>query len=252
MDDLERWLSAAMRAVRQEPSQGLLSGVWRRRHDHFRRVRAGGVAAVVAVAITVPSVLYSAQHGAAGRVDRRPGEQTAPARAAPGSELLTCGTYGDRGISGGELSPHWKSASVPAGPIWFVFARSGLWRSSHRLAGGRFRAVQGVVLAVPNGSTVEITTPPADRARFRFITRSASSGTYTLRNGVPALTVAACPKSPVAPGMPEAYAAGLTLFYLPLGYVTDLGRCLPLEIATPPAWHVRWSVQLSAHGVCKT
>lgn len=250
MTDLERWLRAAMRAVQQDPSPSLLSGVWQRRRDHIRRVRAGGVAAALAVAIAVPSVLYSAHRGA---VDGGgpPAGQVTPAGAAPGSELLTCGAYSDRGITGGELGSHWKSASVHAGPVWFVYAGTGQWRSSQRLPDGRFRDMQGALLAIPNGSTVEITTPPADRSRFRFLTRRASSGSYTLHDGVPALTLAGCPRSPVAHGMPEAYAAGLTLFYLPLGYVADLGRCLPMEIATPPAWQVRWTVHLSRHGVCK-
>jgi len=250
MTDLERWLRSAMRSVQQEPSPGLLSGVWRRRRDHLRRVRAGGVAAVLAAAIAVPSVLYSVHRGAVGGSHPAAGQVT-PAGAAPGSELLTCGAYGDRGITGGELGPHWESASVQAGPVWFVDAGTGQWRSSRRLSDGRFRDVPGALLAVANGTTVEITTPAADRSRFRFLTRRTSSGTYTLRDGVPALTLEGCPTYPLPQGMPEAYAAGLTLFYLPLGYVANLGRCLSLEVATPPAWHVRWTVQLSTHGVCR-
>lgn len=250
MDDLERWLRSAMGAVHQEPSPTLLSGIWRRRRNRLRRVGACGAAAAVAVAVAVPSALYSAQRGAV-RANSPVAGQTTPAGAAPGSELLKCGTYGNRGISGGELGAHWKSASVRAGPVWFVYAGNGLWRSSQRLPGGRFRNVPGAVLAVRNGTTVEITTPPADRSRFRFLTRQTRSGTYTLRDGVPGLTLVGCPGYPVPSGMPEAYAAGLTLFYLPLGYVADLGGCLPLEIATPPSWHVRWTAHLSPHGVCK-
>jgi hypothetical protein len=250
MDDLERWLRSAMRALHQEPSPNLLNGVWRRRRNHLRRVGACSAAAVVAVAIAVPSVLYSAQRGAV-HVNPPVAGQTKPAGAAPGSALLKCGAYSDRGISGGELSAQWKSASVRAGPVWFVYAGNGLWRSSQRLPDSKFRNVPGALLAVRNGTTVEITTPSADRSRFKFITRKTRSGTYTLRDGVPGLTLVGCPSYPVPPGMPEAYAAGLTLFYLPLGYVADLGSCLPLEVATPPSWHVRWTAHLSPHGVCK-
>ena len=249
MNDLEHWLRSAMRAVHQEPSPSLLSGVWRRRRDHWRRVGACGTAAVVALAIAVPSVLYSA-HRSGADASRPTAGQPGRVAAAPGSELLKCGVYGDRGISGGELGAHWKAESVQAGPVWFVYAVSGAWRSSQRLSGGRFRDVAGAILAVPNGTTVEITTPPADRSRFRFLTRAASSGTYTLRDGVAAVTLVGCPSYPVPTSIPEAYAAGLTLFYLPLGYVTDLGGCLPLEVATPPAWHVHWAAHLSRHGVC--
>ncbi len=250
MDGLERWLRAAMQAARQEPSPNLLSGVWRRRRGHLRRVGACSAAAVAAVAIGVPAALYSAHRGT-GHANPPVADQTRTASAAPGSELLKCGVASLRGISGGELGGHWKSASVQAGPVWFVYVRNGEWRSSQRLSDGRFRNVYGAILAVPNGTTVEITTPPADRSRFRFLTQQTSSGTYTLRDGVPGLTLVGCPSYPVPPDMPEGYAAGLTLFYLPLGYVTDLGGCLPLEVATPPSWQVRWTAHLSSRERCK-
>ncbi len=250
MDDLERWLRSAMRAVHQEPSPNLLAGIWRRRRRRLRRLTTCGAVATAAVAIAVPSVLYSAQRGAA-HAGRPVAGYTSPVGAAPGSELLKCGTYSDRGISGGELSAHWKSVSVAAGPVWFVYADNGMWRPSQRLPDGRLSDVAGLVLAVRNGTTVEITTPSADQSRLRFVTRRTSSGTYTLRGGVPALTLVACARYAAAPGTPESYAAGLTLFYLPLGYVSDLGGCLPMEVATPPSWHVRWTADLSAHGVCK-
>jgi hypothetical protein len=204
---------------------------------------------VVAVAIAVPAVVYSGQRGAGSATGPVTGYQP-PAGAAPGSALLKCPAYSDRGITGGELSAHWKSASVEAGPVWFVYAGTGAWRSSERLPDGRYRDVAGVVLAVRNGATVEITTPPADRSRFRFLTRETSSGSYTLADGVPGLTLVSCPSQPVARGLPAADAAGLTLFYLPVGYVTDLGGCLSLQVATPPSWRVRWTADLSARGSC--
>ncbi len=250
MDDLERWLRSAMRAVHQEPSPSLLRAVWRRRRNHLRRVGACGAAAVVAVAIAVPAVLYSTQRGAADATGPVTGYPT-PAGAAPGSELLRCPTYSIRGITGGELGAHWKSASIEAGPVWFVYADSGAWGTSKRLADGTYRDVAGVVLAVRNGTTVEITTPPADRSRLRFLTRETSSGTYTLSDGVAGLTLVGCPSQPVGHNIPEGYAAGLTLFYLPVGYVTDLSGCLPLQIATPPSWHVRWTAQLPAGSSCR-
>jgi hypothetical protein len=205
---------------------------------------------VAAVAIAVPSALYAAHRGPA---EVRPPQtgRLALSGAAPGSELLTCGEYSDRAISGGELGAHWKAASVQAGPVWFVYAASGAWRSSQRLPDGRFRDVAGVVLAVRNGSTVEITAPPADRSRFRFLIRATSSGTYTLHDGVSGITLAACPGYPVPRGIPESYAAGLTLFYLPLGYVTDLAGCLSLDVALPPTWHARWTAHVSSGGVCR-
>ena len=245
MDDLERWLQATMQAATQDPPRNLLTGVWRRRRTHLRRVGAGGAAALAAIAIAVPSVLASTASSP------RTGSAAGPATpgAAPGSELLKCGTYSDRGISGGELSAHWKAASIQAGPVWFVYARDRWWRSSHRLPDGRLRDVAGVILAVRNGSTAEITT--AQPGQFRFMTRKNASGTYTLRDGVAGITLVGCPSYQVPHGIPEADAAGLTLFYLPLGYVTDMTGCLPMQIRTPASWQVRWTADIPLHGTCR-
>jgi hypothetical protein len=244
MDDLERWLQATMGAATQEPPRNLLAGVWRRRRAHLRRVGASGAAGLAAIAIAVPSVLASTTSGA------RTGPATGPARpgAAPGSEVLRCGSYDDRGITGGELSAHWKAASIQAGPVWFVDARDDAWRSSQRLPDGRLRDVAGVVLAIRNGTTAEVTT--AQPARFRFITSQKASGTYTLRDGVAGITLIGCQSYLVPPGIPEADAAGLTLFYLPLGYVTDLPGCLLMQIRTPSSWPVRWTADIPLRGGC--
>jgi hypothetical protein len=246
MDDLERWLRETMQAVTQDPPRNLLPGVWRRRRTHLRRVGAGGAAAVAAVAIAVPVVLQST----ASRHGSSPATQTTP-RAAPGSELLTCGMYGKRGISGGELSGHWQAASIHTGPVWFVYARDGGWRSSQRLTGGKLGAVGGVIVAVRNGTTAEITTPHP--ARFRFLTRQTAHGRYLLRDGVAGITLVGCPSQRIFPGSPDAMAAGLTLFYLPLGYVTDLTGCLPMQIRTPPSWQLSWTADIPLHGgSCKS
>jgi hypothetical protein len=257
MDDLERWLRTAMQEAAQDPPVNILNGVWRRRRRHVQRMRIGGVAALAAVAIAVPSVLQAALTGSAKPV-RPPATATTPPGAAPGTAMLKCGDYSMRGISGGQLDSGWKAASIQAGPVWFIFARAGVgrgsaWHSSQRLADGKLRDVGGPVIAVRNGTTVEITTAPADRGRFRFLTHGTVTGAFTLRDGVAGLTVIACPRQYVAPDTPEAYAPGYTLFYLPLGYVTDLTGCLPLEIASPPSWQVRWTANLPVHGrSCKS
>lgn len=242
MDDLERWLGATMGAATQEPPRNLLAGVWRRRRLHLRRVGAGSVAAVAAIAIAVPSVLEST---ASARPGNSPASSTA-SRAAPGSELLKCGMYNRRGISGGELSAHWKSSSIQVGPVWFIFARSGAWRSSQRLSGGKLRAVAGDILAVRNGTTAEITT--SQPGRFRFVTRQSASSRYTLRDGFAGVTLAGCPRYRMPTDTPEAYAAGLTIFYLPLGYVTDLTGCLPVQIRMAPSWKARWTADIPLKG----
>jgi hypothetical protein len=250
MDDLERWLRAAMRAAEQPPSPSLLPGIWQRRRTHLRRTRAWSAAALVVAAIAVPSVL----HATAGRSAQPPRPQASEAAtpsAAPGSELLRCGAYSDRGITGGELDAHWQSASVHVGPVWFVFARNGGWGSSARLANGRLGNVGGAIVAVKNGVTVEISAPPADWSRFRFLTRASTSNGYTLADGVRGLTLVGCPSYRVFPGIPPGYAPGFTLFYLPLGYITNLKGCVPMQIAEPPSWRVRWTAELSVHGLCR-
>lgn len=249
MDDLERWLQAAMHAAEQRPPQSLLPGIWRRRRAHLRRTGAWSAAAVVAIAIAVPSALHATAGGSA-QPTRPQGGATAPPRAAPGSELLKCGAYSDRGITGGELGARWQSASVQVGPVWLVYARGGSWGTSERLPNGKFGDVGGPIVAVKNGVTVEIMSAPADWSHFRFLTSTNPSGTYTLRDGVRGLTLVGCPSYPVFPGIPAGDAPGYTLFYLPLGYVTDLTGCLPLQIAEPPSWHVRWTTTVSIHGRC--
>jgi hypothetical protein len=246
MDDLERWLRATMQAATQEPPRNLLTGVWRRRRTHLQRIVAAGAAALAAIAIAVPSVLASTTSG------RQTGSAIGPDTpgAAPGSELLKCGAYSDHGISGGELGAHWKAASIQAGPVWFVYARDGSWRSSQRLPGGKLRNVAGVILAVRNGSTAEITS--AQPGRLRFISSQNASGTYTLHYGVAGITLVGCQSYKVPPGIPEAYAAGLTLFYLPLGYITDRTGCLPMQVRTPPSWQVRWTADIPLNGTCRS
>jgi hypothetical protein len=245
MDDLERWLRAEMQAATQDPPRNLLTGVWRRRRAHLRRRGGAGAAALAAIAIAVPSILASTASGPRAR----PAPGPAALGAAPGSELLQCGTYSDRGISGGVLSPHWQAASIQAGPVWFVYARDGSWRSSQRLTDGRLRDVGGVILAVRNGGTAEITT--AQPGRFRFITSASAASAHTLHDGVAGITLVGCPRYQVEPGIPAADAAGLTLFYLPLGYVTDLTGCLPMQIRTPPSWQVRWTADIPLPGRCR-
>lgn len=245
MDDLERWLRAKMQAAAQDPPRNLLTGVWQRRRTHLRRVGVGSAAALATIAIAVPSVLASTTSAPGSG----PAAALATPRAAPGSELLKCGAYSDRGISGGKLGAHWKTASVEAGPVWFVYARDDSWGSSQRLSDGRLRDVAGVIVAVRNGSIAEITT--AQPSRFRFMTRENASGVYTLRDGVAGITLVGCRGYRVPRGIPEAYAAGLTLFYLPLGYVTDLTGCVPMQIRTPPSWRVRWTAEVPLHGTCR-
>jgi len=253
MDELERWLRATMQSATQDPPVNLLAGVWRRRRSHLRRVGVSCVAVMAAVAVAVPSVLHAVRPGGSARARGEAAATTARPTAAPGTVLLRCGSYSDQAITGGELYSRWQADSIHAGPVWFVDARTGVWASSRRMAGGKLAAVAPIILAVRNGSTVEITTAAPQRSRFRFLEHSAVSGQYTPRDGVGGLTLVACPWYPVGSRIPAAYAAGLTLFYLPLGYITNLTGCVSLQVASPPSWHARWTGRVPLAGdTCKS
>ena len=262
MDDLESWLRSAMAAAAQDPPAALVARIWHRRRLHLRRVGASCAAAVVAIAVAAPAAVHEAQrwsasksaaHSATGQTGLGiagaggTGGQAGD-RAVPGTVLVACPSYSRMAISGGEIGSHWQRSSVQIGPVWLVYAQLGNWFASGRYADGTLAPVQGVILAIKNGTTAELTTPPQYRARLRFLTRATASGRYTLRDGVAGLTLAACPAGPVVTNIPDGWAAGLTLFYLPLGYVTSLTGCVPFEVVIAPYGHPQWIRTVSLSG----
>jgi len=240
MTDFERRLRAAMAAAAEAPPAGLLDGIRRRHRRHVRRVGAACVAAVAAVGIAAPLVTRGMLAGPAGTGPAAPTASspaviipsavpTSTPTAAPGTVLRDCQSNND-----GTLGSNWKAASMHAGPVWFIYARSkSNPPSSQRLTVGKLTA-SAMVIAVSNAHTAVVTAGPAVRGRFRFLANFNSDGNpYTLAEGAPGLTLVGCPAGPAGIHIPESYAPGLTMFWE--GYVTDLRGCVPLEVRTSPA-----------------
>jgi hypothetical protein len=154
-----------------------------------------------------------------------------PVRRAAGTVLRDC-----RDANNGQISRHWRAQSLHAGPVWFVYAKvAGVWSGSRPLPHGRLGGQAGVIAIRAGQRAVVRVTGPA-RARFRFLPGFDSSDVYTLRGGLPGLTLGGC-------------LGVFTMFWQ--GYVSSVG-CVPLVVRALP--HGRpVQVTLSASGrPCKT
>lgn len=259
-----------MTAMSEPPPPGLLAAIRRRHARHVRRVGAGGVAAVAAIALAITPVAHALRAGA-GSV--APGSDSAgsgsgpavpgsgAARSAPASRpTAVAGTVlrDCRTENNGVLGSSWQAQSLHVGPAWLVYARvKGVWSSSPRgpdrsiphLADSKLTPTAAAI-AVPNGSTVVVSATPAARRHFRFLPDlHGNTGGYSLRDGSPDLTLVGCPASPVGTGIPEAYAPGLTMYWVI--YITDLPRCLPLQVRQLPAGKLRRVTVSTAGGTCR-
>jgi hypothetical protein len=226
MTEFERRLRAAMAAAAEPPPAGLLDAIRRRHRRHVRRVGAACVGAVTAVAIAVPLVT----HGIVTRpADRGPASHPSalprvPPAGPPGAVRRDCANNNN-----GTLGRNWKTYSVHAGPVWFIYVRSNGARSLRSgLTVGK-PAASAMVIAIRNGRTATVTDAAAAGGRFRFLAGFNGNGKpYTMTEGAPSLTMSGCPASPAGTNIPESYAPGLTMFWQ--GYVTDLRGCVPLEV----------------------
>jgi hypothetical protein len=222
MTDFERWLRAAMAAASEPPPDGLLDGIRRRHRRHLRRVGAACLAAVAAAGIAVPVARREVLAGSVTPAATRPAWPADTVRRdCPSSD-------------GGTLGSDWKTGSVHAGPVWFIYLRpKNTAGPGQRLVTGKLTA-SGMVIAISNGRTAMVTAAPVTRGRYRFLARFNDEGRpYTLAEGAPGLILAGCPAGPAGIDIPASYAPGLTLFWE--GYVTDLRGCIPLEVRTSPA-----------------
>src|SRR5580704_3796729 len=202
MTDFERRLRAAMAAAAGPAPAGLLDGIHRRHRGHVRRVAA---ACVAVLAVGVAGTLVTRGVLAAGPAGRGPGGtgpvSTGPAvtpaavpsstaTGAPGTVLRDC-----QSNNFGTLGSDWKARSVPAGPVWFIYARPATSSPSHRRTVEKIRA-SAMIIAVRDGRTAVVTAAPSLGGRFRFLAGFNNSGTpYTLSEGAPGLTLAGCPAS---------------------------------------------------------
>jgi hypothetical protein len=239
MSDLERRLRAAMTAAAEPPPGGLMDGI-RRRHRRYRlRLRAASAAGAAVVLVGGSLAAHGALSGPAG-----PGPAAASGKsgppvvipsasatgipgAVPGTVLMDC-----QNSTGGTVSANWKSQSVHAGPVWFIFGRlADAHPGSKRLPGGKLSA-SAMAIAVSNGRTAVVTVAPQAAGEFRFLAGFSNSDVYTLRAGEPGLTLVGCPKGQPGHDIPAGFAPGLTMSWQ--GYITDLTSCVPLQVQALP------------------
>jgi hypothetical protein len=274
MDDFERRLADAMSATASPPPTGLMEGIRRRHRRHLIRVVAGFAAVIAALALAAPPAahaLRSAEHvpgpavgglstaspcpsnipgffgcsryvgpGASASPQTCPvfcGPPASSAKAAPGTMLRDCQSEngGQQEIAG------YRSRSVRAGPVWFVWARTANrhWAPGKPVGNGRLQAGGGPV-AVQADATVVVRVAPAARSHFQFLQSFNNTDRYRLHAGPDGITFAACPASYLGPG---------TVFWI--GYLDSGLGCVPLEVSAPGRPPVR--IGLSSHGgTCPT
>ena len=243
-DELARW--AAVKAGRPPepsvepesdwPASVLLATVAEKRARHARRrAVACGVAGVVVLAGAAWPVTSALRGGPPGGAPPHqvitasrsplisavsglgpvpgPSPVGPPVRRAAGTVLREC-----QDANNGQISRHWRTQSLHAGPVWFVYAKvPGVWSGSRPLPHGRLGGQAGVIAIRAGQRAVVRVTGPA-RARFRFLPGFDSSDVYTLRGGLPGLTLGGCPSV-------------FTMFWQ--GYISSVG-CVPLVVRPLP------------------
>ena len=130
----------------------------------------------------------------------------------------------------------YRSRSVRAGPVWFVWARTPNrhWAPGKPLGNGRLQAGAGPV-AVQAGATAVVRVAPAARSRFQFLPNFNGTDRYRLHAGPDGITFAACPAS---------YLGPITMFWV--GFLDSGLSCVPLDVSVPGRPPVR--LGLSSHG----
>jgi hypothetical protein len=242
MDEFERRLRGALRAVSETPPPGLLAAVRRRHARHVWRIGAGWVAAVAVVAVAVPPVTHALRSGggpggtggagpaAGGSAPARQKQPSAGGSVSIGSPRTVI--RGCWSANGAQTGASWRAASLRAGPVWFVYAdMPGAWPVSGRLYDGKLTAEAGAI-AIRPGSRALITAAPGAHGRFRFLPGYGSVNKFTLHSGAPRLTVAGCPEQ-TGRAARVVNRNGLTMFWV--AYVTDLHGCVPLEVRQLPS-----------------
>jgi hypothetical protein len=182
---------------------------------------AGLAAAVATVVLTGGGGRHAAvpPEGAARQAGRAPS-----LTAAPGTVLLTCDS-----ANGGALGSHWRSRSLRAGPLWFLYGRQqGYvhergWRAAGRVTQRSGKRHIGVMIVeVTPGSTVVMKAVPAASPYFRFVDGFGSVADNKRAAGEPGFTFVACPRGH------GGRNGRVTDFYL--SFSIEAGRAAPVEI----------------------
>jgi hypothetical protein len=262
MTDLERRLRAALVTAVEPPPGGLMDGIRRRHRRYLLRLRAASAAVAAVVLVGGSLAAHGALSGSAGPGQAGPGPAVAGGKsgppvvipsasptgvpaAVPGTVLRDC-----QNSTGGTVSANWKSQSVHAGPVWFIFGRLADSHPGSRRLPDRKLSASAMAIAVSNGQTAVVTVAPQAAGDFRFLDGFNNSDAYTLREGEPGLTLVGCPKGPPGQDIPAGYAPGLTMSWQ--GYITDLTGCVPLQVqALPGGQKTSVTLQLSG-GSCSS
>lgn len=144
--------------------------------------------------------------------------------AAPGTVLLGCDS-----ATSGQLARDWRTASLRAGPVWFVdgreigYVHENAWHSAAPVGHGTLQFVV-MIVEVTTGTTAVIKPEAAATRYFHFLAGFSPAGD-PLPAGDTGFTLAACP-----PGTPGPNGA-VTDFYL--GFATEPGWAAAVDVSSP-------------------
>jgi len=189
MTEIERRLRTALHAAvdEEQPPANLLESVLARHRRHRTRTVVASVVIIAAGALALPPAT-SALRGRTSSGNRAATAPSRPPRAVPGTVLESCGDQ-----IAEQLPLDWRTASMSAGPLWFV----GLRQATATYYGRSKIAIGGLVVNVRDGQTawVKVVGPAAGHFRFLFAPNDFTAGVdghHTLRDGENGVTFAGC------------------------------------------------------------
>jgi hypothetical protein len=144
--------------------------------------------------------------------------------AAPGTVLLGCDSE-----TPGQLAPDWRTASLRAGPVWFVdgrrigYVHENAWHSAAAAGHGTLQFVV-MIVEVTTGTTAVIKPEAAATRYFHFVVGFSPAG-IRLPAGDTGFTLAACPAGT------RGVNGAVTDFYL--GFATEPGWAAPVDVSSP-------------------
>lgn len=142
---------------------------------------------------------------------------------APGTVLLGCDS-----ATPGQLAPGWRTASLRAGPVWFVdgrqigYVHGSAWHSATAARHGTLQFVV-MIVEVTTGTTAVIKPEAAATRYFHFVAGYSPAGNQ-LPAGDTGFTLVACP-----PGT-RGLNGAVTDFYL--GFATEPGWAAPVDVSS--------------------
>jgi hypothetical protein len=236
MNEFESRLRAAMQAVAEQPPPGLIDRIRRRHRRHVRRVAAGWIACVAAVAIAAPPVAHAIRSdtgapshpgtGPAATSQPMPSSSATPSpAAAPGTVLSGCDS-----ANPGAVGNTWRSG-LKAGSLYFIPGNAAVSPRVGQSVGSKpqLYVVVVVIAGLKPGSSVVVRATPAGRGDIRFLFGPADSlnagTTYTMGSGEPGVTFIACPPS-------TGFAGTQTVTDYYGGFLVRGFRCVPVDVRT--------------------